>query len=114
LKQVTRTFVHDVAMDYYGKRLASASSDTTIKIIGVGSNAGSQLLATLSGHRGPVWQVSWAHPKFGPILASCSYDGQVIIWKEGNPNEWQQAHVFNEHSQSVNSIVGRLMNLVSS
>ncbi|KAL6139666.1 hypothetical protein ACLB2K_057968 [Fragaria x ananassa] len=96
--------VHDVAMDYYGKRLASASSDTTIKIIGVGSNASSQHLATLSGHRGPVWQVGWAHPKFGPILASCSYDGQVIIWKEGNPNEWYQAHVFNEHSASVNSI----------
>ena len=33
-------------------------------------------------HTGPVWQVSWAHPKFGSILASCSYDGKVIIWKE--------------------------------
>lgn len=27
--------VHDVAMDYYGKRLATASSDNTIKIVGV-------------------------------------------------------------------------------
>ena len=33
-------------------------------------------------HTGPVWQVAWAHPKFGDILASCSYDGKVIIWKE--------------------------------
>ena len=33
-------------------------------------------------HTGPVWQVAWAHPKFGQILASCSYDGKVIIWKE--------------------------------
>lgn len=26
--------------------------------------------------------MAWAHPKFGSILASCSYDGKVIIWKE--------------------------------
>lgn len=29
-----------------------------------------------------MWQVAWAHPKFGSLLASCSYDGRVIIWKE--------------------------------
>jgi len=33
-------------------------------------------------HTGPVWQISWAHPKYGHILASCSYDGKVLIWKE--------------------------------
>jgi protein transport protein SEC13 len=29
-----------------------------------------------------VWQLAWAHPSFGLILASCSYDGRVFIWKE--------------------------------
>jgi len=96
--------VHDIAMDYYGKRLATASSDNTIKIIGV-SGTSHQQLATLSGHRGPVWQVAWAHPKFGSMLASCSYDGRVIIWKEGSkPDEWAQVHTFVEHKSSVNSI----------
>ena len=38
--------------------------------------------ADLAGHEGPVWQVSWGHPKFGGILASCSFDHRVIIWKE--------------------------------
>ncbi|KAB2611266.1 hypothetical protein D8674_019298 [Pyrus ussuriensis x Pyrus communis] len=95
--------VHDVVMDYYGKRLATASSDNTIKIIGV-SNSSSQHLATLTGHQGPVWQVAWAHPKFGSLLASCSYDGRVILWKEGNQNEWTQVHVFDDHKSSVNSI----------
>ncbi|XP_020251386.1 protein transport protein SEC13 homolog B-like [Asparagus officinalis] len=96
--------VHDVCMDYYGKRLATASSDATIKIIGV-SGSSSQHLAVLSGHQGPVWQVAWTHPKFGTMLASCSYDGRVIIWKEGNkPEEWIQAHIFTEHKSSVNSI----------
>ncbi|KAF2317276.1 hypothetical protein GH714_019306 [Hevea brasiliensis] len=97
--------VHDVAMDYYGKRIATASSDHSIKIIGVNnSNNTSQQLAQLTAHQGPVWQVSWAHPKFGSLLASCSYDGRVIIWKEGNQNEWTQAHVFDDHKSSVNSI----------
>ncbi|KZV32933.1 hypothetical protein F511_01444 [Dorcoceras hygrometricum] len=96
--------VHDVSMDYYGKRVATASSDATIKIIGINNNSTSQHLAILSGHQGPVWQVSWAHPKFGSILASCSYDGKIIIWKEGNQNEWSQSHVFTDHKSSVNSI----------
>lgn len=45
----------------------------------------------LDSHSAPVWQISWAHPSFGPILASASYDGKVFIWKEkgraalGNP-----------------------------
>ena len=29
-----------------------------------------------------MWQLAWAHPSFGSILASCSYDGRVFIWKE--------------------------------
>lgn len=38
--------------------------DRTIKIYNVSETA-SELSATLQGHEGPVWQVSWAHPKFG-------------------------------------------------
>uniref|UniRef100_A0A0D9VBX2 Uncharacterized protein n=1 Tax=Leersia perrieri TaxID=77586 RepID=A0A0D9VBX2_9ORYZ len=98
--------VHDIAMDYYGNRMATASSDNTIKIIGIRGNSHKQL-ATLTGHQGPVWQVAWAnHPKYGSLLASCSCDGSVIIWKEGSKhNEWMQAHTFTEHkNSSVNSI----------
>lgn len=36
----------------------------------------------VNSHTGPVWQVAWAHPKYGHILASSSYDGKVLIWKE--------------------------------
>ena len=50
-------------------------------------------------HTGPVWQVAWAHPKFGHILASCSYDGKVLIWKEqqgqGSAAGWTK---INEHT----------------
>ncbi|XP_062187704.1 protein transport protein SEC13 homolog B-like [Phragmites australis] len=100
-----KDLVHDSAIDYYGKRLATASSDSTVKIVSIGAaTAPSQILATLSGHYGPVWRVAWAHPKYGTILASCSYDGRVIIWKEDARGHWSQAHVFTDHKSSVNSI----------
>lgn len=100
-----KDMVHDSAIDYYGKRLATASSDYTVKIISIGgASARSELLATLSGHYGPVWRVAWAHPKYGTILASCGYDGRVIVWKEGAGGHWSQAQVFADHKSSVNSI----------
>ena len=79
--------VHDVQLDYYGRKLATASSDRTIKVFDV---TGDQLtpLTTLNGHAGPVWQVSWSHPKFGNLLASCSFDNRVMIWKEQQDGSW--------------------------
>lgn len=47
-------------------------------------------LADLAGHDGPVWQVAWAHPKYGSLLASASFDGKVLVWKEASDNVWQQ------------------------
>jgi WD40 repeat protein len=89
-------------LDYYGKRLATCSSDKTIKIFAI-ENDQHKLIETLHGHEGPVWQVSWAHPKFGVILASCSYDGRVLVWKEEN-GIWSTITEHRVHNASVNSI----------
>ncbi|CUS23064.1 LAQU0S08e01332g1_1 [Lachancea quebecensis] len=94
--------IHDAVLDYYGKRLATCSSDKSIKIFEVEGET-HRLVETLYGHEGPVWQVDWAHPKFGVILASCSYDGKVLIWKEEN-GRWSQIAVHAVHSASVNSV----------
>lgn len=94
--------VHDAVLDYYGRKLATCSSDKTIKIFEVEGDS-HKLLDTLVGHEGPVWKVDWAHPKFGSILASCSYDGKVIVWKEENGRFLPIAtHAI--HSASVNSV----------
>lgn len=95
--------VHDAVLDYYGKRLATCSSDKTVKIFTIENNDQYKLQETLRGHNGPVWQVSWAHPKFGIILATCSYDGKVLIWKEEN-NQWSIINEHKVHNASVNSI----------
>lgn len=89
---------HDSQLDYHGKRLATCSSDRTVKVFDVVDGEPKSTGHTLKGfvgaacdlydrlssrsHTGPVWQVAWAHPKFGNILASCAYDGKVYIWKE--------------------------------
>ncbi|KAH3683463.1 hypothetical protein WICPIJ_005568 [Wickerhamomyces pijperi] len=95
--------IHDAVLDYYGKRLATCSSDKTIKIFSV-SNDEHQLLDTLKGHEGPVWQIAWAHPKFGVILASASYDGKVFIWKEQSNGKWSVIAQHSIHQASVNSV----------
>eukprot|EP01089_Gocevia_fonbrunei_P005408 TRINITY_DN157_c0_g1_i2.p1 TRINITY_DN157_c0_g1~~TRINITY_DN157_c0_g1_i2.p1 ORF type:complete len:260 (+),score=31.68 TRINITY_DN157_c0_g1_i2:324-1103(+) len=55
-------------------------------------------------HQGPVWQVAWAHPRFGVILASCSYDRKVIIWKQQNKGQWSPIYTYEGHDLSVNGI----------
>lgn len=93
--------IHDAELDYYGLRLATCSSDNSVKIYDIKS--GTQTLAAdLKGHFGPVWQVAWAHPKFGNLLASCSYDRKVIIWKE--QGEWTKLYEHAVHESSVNSV----------
>jgi len=99
--------IHDAQMDYYGKRLATASSDRTIKIFQVEGDQQTQI-AHLKGHDGPVWQVAWAHPQFGNLLASCSYDGRVVVWKETptqQSSQWEKVYEdVNNPRTSVNSV----------
>ena len=126
--------VHDAQMDFYGSKLATCSSgaycflfffvarlpfalyalsnnaililltDRTVKIYNV-SDSAYELSATLQGHEGPVWQVSWAHPKFGSLLASCSFDGSVLIHREQRPGEWSVLHAASGlHQSSVNGL----------
>ncbi|GBE85629.1 vesicle budding-related protein [Sparassis latifolia] len=100
--------IHDAQLDYYGKRLATCSSDRTVRVFDVVD--GEQKPGAgqvLKGHTGPVWQVAWAHPKFGHILASCSYDGKVIIWKEQQgpgASGWTKIKEHTLHKASVNSV----------
>lgn len=96
--------IHDVQFDYYGKLLATASSDRSIRIFNVSANGDRSVSAVLQGHSGPVWQVAWAHPKFGTILASCSYDRKVIVWQENRPGTWSIVYEYTGHGLSVNSI----------
>ena len=97
--------IHDAQLDYYGNKLATASSDRTIKIFEVVEENHHNQIESLSGHDGAVWQVAWAHPKYGVLLASCSYDRSVIIHRESPPGTWSPVHKHDLHTSSVNRSV---------
>ncbi|KZP03789.1 hypothetical protein FIBSPDRAFT_968695 [Athelia psychrophila] len=89
---------HDAQLDYCGKRLATCSSDCTVKVFDI-VDGDTQRSAghTLKGGR--------AHPKHGHILASSSYDGKVLIWKEqqgqrASANGWTKIKEHTLHSAS--------------
>lgn len=101
--------IHDAQLDYYSRRLATCSSDRSIKIYDITDNQQHTLSAELGGHDGPVWQVDWAHPRFGTLLASCGYDQRIIVHSEVRPNynspaQWNPFYRYDGHKSSVNSI----------
>lgn len=95
--------IHEAVLDFYGKRLATCSSDRKIKIYYVKQND-FVLSAELQVHDGPVFQVKFAHPRFGGcLLASCSSDGKVVIQKEVSYGAWEIVYS-HQASASVQSI----------
>ncbi|KAJ3037595.1 GTPase-activating protein S13 [Rhizophlyctis rosea] len=95
--------IHDAQLDYYGKRLATCSSDRTIRLFEAEGENNYRPIDVLKGHEGPVWQVAWAHPKYFNVLASCSYDSRVLIWRESN-GTWSRIKEHTAHTASVNAI----------
>lgn len=97
--------LHDAQLDYYGKRVAAAAANNTVAVWDI-TDGQQRPAGTLSGHEGPIWKVSWAHPKFGSLLATSSYDMKIIVWKEvpAMSGHWQIAYMDSSHSASVNDV----------
>uniref|UniRef100_M4BR10 Anaphase-promoting complex subunit 4 WD40 domain-containing protein n=1 Tax=Hyaloperonospora arabidopsidis (strain Emoy2) TaxID=559515 RepID=M4BR10_HYAAE len=102
--------INDIQLDYYGKRLATCSSDRTLRVYDVSqtfavSNRDSHESLTAANSRdhvqqptplhllqhvvrladdsvAPIHRVAWAHPKFGAVLALAAQDGKVYIYRE--------------------------------
>jgi protein transport protein SEC13 len=100
----TNTIQHDAVLDYYGRRLATCSSDALIQIFEVEGDS-HKLTETLRGpHDSAIFSLTWAHPKHGTILASSSYTGRVALHREQPAGTWTQIGDFALHSASVNSV----------
>uniref|UniRef100_A0A6A7FQG6 Nucleoporin SEH1-like n=1 Tax=Hirondellea gigas TaxID=1518452 RepID=A0A6A7FQG6_9CRUS len=74
--------IHDIAFDYYGRRMATCSSDQVVKIWNLNDEGNWVLNGTLKSHSGAVWKVTWAHPEYGQIIATCSFDRSASIYEE--------------------------------
>jgi len=74
--------IHDVAYDFYGKRMATCSSDQHVKIWDQDESGNWTCSASFKTHNGSVWKVTWAHPEFGQVIATCSFDRTVHVLEE--------------------------------
>ncbi len=103
--------VNDISFDFYGRRFATCSSDKHIRIwdmkdedngeekidmnsdelrrlhnrrdvISNNTNISLSSFDIPSAHQNAIWRLSWAHPEFGQLLASCSDDHTICIWEE--------------------------------
>ena len=49
--------------------------------------------------------MAWAHPQFGSLLASASFDGRVALWRDDGPSRgWARAADAASHAASVNAV----------
>ncbi|KAI5886661.1 WD40 repeat-like protein [Schizophyllum commune H4-8] len=90
--------VTDVAYDFYGLRLATCSLDQRIKVWQLDETNGTWVVEDdWKAHAAAVAKLSWAHPEFGSIIASASYDHSVKIW--------EQVRATDEPAPSINGVV---------
>ncbi|ETW75791.1 hypothetical protein HETIRDRAFT_66253 [Heterobasidion irregulare TC 32-1] len=79
--------VTDAAYDFYGLRLATCSVDQRIKIWQLDEQNGIwNVTSDWKAHDAAVSRVSWAHPEFGSVIASGSFDRSVKVWEETTPD----------------------------
>lgn len=79
--------VTDAAYDFYGLRLATCSVDQRIKIWQLDEQNGIwNATSDWKAHDAAVSRVSWAHPEFGSVIASGSFDRSVKVWEETTPD----------------------------
>ncbi|EPQ53705.1 WD40 repeat-like protein [Gloeophyllum trabeum ATCC 11539] len=75
--------VTDASYDFYGLRLATCSLDQRIKIWRLDETTGTwDADDDWKAHDAAVSKVHWAHPEFGSIVASSSFDRTVKVWEE--------------------------------
>ncbi|KAJ7199215.1 WD40-repeat-containing domain protein [Mycena pura] len=87
--------VTDASYDFYGLHLATCSLDQRIKVWQLDETNGSWTLEDdWKAHDAAVSKISWAHPEFGTIIASSSFDRAVKVWeKVSGWSETQQTAV---------------------
>lgn len=89
--------------------MATCSSDNTIRIYSIEEGV-AELITEIGEylffwcneyrHTGPVWRLSWSHPKFGSLLASCSYDGTVKVFSISKDKSYSVVYSYSGHKAS--------------
>jgi WD40 repeat protein len=91
-----RSAVRSVAFSGDGKRIASGSSDRTVKVWDAQTG---QVTLTLQGHTDGVWSVAFSSD--GKRIASGSHDGTVKVW---DARTGQEKFTLEGHTRAVTGV----------
>ena len=86
IEKITTEISEDICAietDFYCRKLAVGTSLGKIYIY-ENINGATSKTSEIIAHVGPIYKLSWSHPSFGPILASCGFDKKVILFKIEN------------------------------
>lgn len=103
--------IHDVAYDFYGRFVATCSSDQHIKVFKLDKETTKwELSDSWKAHNSSIVSVDWASPEYGRIIASASYDKTIKIWEENPEQEensgrrWNKLCTLNDSNGSLYSV----------
>lgn len=80
IKTDHKDLIQDIAFDFYGKRVATASLDQTVRIWNISESNDWVFKEELKINPG-LYKVAWAHPEFGSLIA-VACDRLVWIFEE--------------------------------
>jgi len=92
----------DIETDFYCRKLAVGTSLGKIYIF-ENINGTPTKASEIIAHIGPIYKLSWSHPSFGPILASCGFDKKVNLFKIEN-SKLEKLYEYEMHDNSVKTL----------
>lgn len=63
--------VRDICFDTLGHRIALVTEDRQIRVYAEKEGVWELYVSCENAHSKPIIKIKWAHPKFGPFLATC-------------------------------------------
>ncbi|KAH3903401.1 Seh1p SCDLUD_001036 [Saccharomycodes ludwigii] len=95
--------IHDVAYDFYGRHLATCSSDQHVKVFRLDKETNEWILSdSWKAHDSSIVSLDWASPEFGRLIVTASYDKKIKIWEEdpdipeGSGKRWINVTTLND------------------
>ena len=93
----------DIETDFYCRKLAVGSSSGKIYIF-ENINKITSKVSEIISHFGPIYKLSWSHPNFGPLLASCGFDKKVNLFKIDQNSKLEKIYENDMHDNIVKTV----------
>ena len=106
IEKITTEIIEDICdieTDFYCRKLAVGTSTGKIYIYD-NINGTITKVSEISAHIGPIFKLSWSHPSFGPILASCGFDKKVNLFKIESNYKLEKLYEYQMHDNSIKAL----------